>query len=41
MPCQINTASLHQDKKVFVCGGEDFKVYKFEYETGTELGKKM
>lgn len=39
VPNQVNSASLLPDKSVFVCGGEDFKMYKFEYETGTELGK--
>lgn len=38
-PTQVNSASLHENKKVFVCGGEDFKMYKFDYETGEELGK--
>uniref|UniRef100_A0A131XAS5 Serine-threonine kinase receptor-associated protein n=1 Tax=Hyalomma excavatum TaxID=257692 RepID=A0A131XAS5_9ACAR len=37
IPSQVNSASLLPDKSVFVCGGEDFKMYKFEYETGTEL----
>ncbi|KAJ8300975.1 hypothetical protein KUTeg_022494 [Tegillarca granosa] len=36
-PTQINSASLHPNKKVFVSGGEDFKMYKFDYETGEEL----
>lgn len=38
-PTQVNSASLNENKKVFVCGGEDFKMYKFDYETGEELGK--
>lgn len=38
-PTQVNSASLHENKKVFVCGGEDFKMYKFDYETGEELGE--
>jgi len=33
---QINTATLHPDKSVFVCGGEDFKMYKCDYATGLE-----
>lgn len=37
IPSQVNSASLLADKSVFVCGGEDFKMYKFEYETGMEL----
>ncbi|XP_060084354.1 serine-threonine kinase receptor-associated protein-like [Ylistrum balloti] len=36
-PTQINSASLHSSRKVFVAGGEDFKMYKFDYETGEEL----
>lgn len=36
-PVQINSAALHPDKKVFVSGGEDFKMYKFDYESGDEL----
>lgn len=24
---------------VFVCGGEDFKMYKYDYLTGNEIGK--
>ena len=35
----INSASLHQSEKFFVAGGEDFKMYKFDYETGKEIGK--
>ncbi|OWF45871.1 serine-threonine kinase receptor-associated protein-like [Mizuhopecten yessoensis] len=36
-PTQINSASLNMSRKVFVAGGEDFKMYKFDYETGEEL----
>lgn len=39
MPTQVNSASLHPDKTIFVCGGEDLKMYKFDYTTGTEIGK--
>lgn len=39
VPTQVNSASLHPDKTIFVCGGEDFKMYKFNYTTGTEIGK--
>lgn len=38
IPTMVYSASLHVDKKSFVCGGEDFKVYKYDYETGKELG---
>jgi hypothetical protein len=34
----INSASLHQSGKFFVAGGEDFKMYKFDYDTGKEIG---
>lgn len=36
-PTPLNSASLHHQKNVFVCGGEDFKMYKYDYETGTEI----
>ena len=25
--------------KIFVCGGEDLKLYKYDYETGIEIGE--
>lgn len=37
MSCQVNSASLHCDKEVFVCGGEDFKMYKCDAKTGQEI----
>ncbi|GBM28273.1 Serine-threonine kinase receptor-associated protein [Araneus ventricosus] len=37
VPSQVNSASLHPDQSVFVCGGDDFKMYKFDYETGAEI----
>lgn len=40
VPTNVSSASLHPDKHVFVCGGEDFKMYKFDYITGNEIGKK-
>lgn len=40
LPTTANSASLHPDKSIFVCGGDDLKVYKFDYTTGTEIGKK-
>ncbi|XP_033629663.1 serine-threonine kinase receptor-associated protein-like [Asterias rubens] len=36
-PCTMNSASLHPDKTCFIAGGEDLKIYKFDYSTGTEL----
>ena len=36
---QVNSASLHPEQQVFVCGGEDFKMYKFDFIGGVELGK--
>ncbi|KAF7995420.1 hypothetical protein HCN44_006527 [Aphidius gifuensis] len=37
IPCQVNSVSLHPDRTIFVCGGEDLKVYKFDYTTGAEI----
>lgn len=37
LPADINSASLHPEKHVFVCGGEDFKMYKYDYGTGLEI----
>lgn len=39
VPTRLSSASLHPDKMVFVCGGEDFKMYKYDYLTGNEIGK--
>jgi serine-threonine kinase receptor-associated protein len=39
VPSQVYSASLLLESKIFVCGGEDFKLYKYNYETGTEIGK--
>lgn len=38
-PAPINSASLHPEKDFFVAGGEDFKLYKFDYTTKEELGE--
>ena len=38
MPAQVYSASLHPNKSTFVAGGEDFKIYKFTYDNGKELG---
>ncbi|XP_015782555.1 serine-threonine kinase receptor-associated protein [Tetranychus urticae] len=37
VPTIVYTASLSPDKAVFVCGGEDFTMYKYQFEDGTEL----
>jgi len=37
IPSPIYTASLHQDRDIFVCGGEDLKLYKFDFQTGLEI----
>lgn len=39
VPTQVNSASLSPDKSMFVCGGEDLKVYKFDYDSGNEIGQ--
>lgn len=39
VPTNVFTASLHPDKLAFVCGGEDFKMYKYDYITGNEIGE--
>ena len=38
IPAQVYSASLLVKENVFVCGGEDFKMYKFDFMDGTELG---
>ena len=35
----INSASLHESGDVFVAGGHDFKMYKYDYGSGKEIGK--
>ncbi|XP_044252957.1 serine-threonine kinase receptor-associated protein [Tribolium madens] len=37
VPTTVNSASLHPDKTIFVAGGDDLKVYKFDYTTGNEI----
>uniref|UniRef100_A0A336LTN4 Serine-threonine kinase receptor-associated protein n=1 Tax=Culicoides sonorensis TaxID=179676 RepID=A0A336LTN4_CULSO len=37
MPTLIASASLHPEKHTFVAGGEDFKMYKYDYLTGNEI----
>ncbi|XP_041350587.1 serine-threonine kinase receptor-associated protein-like [Gigantopelta aegis] len=33
----INSSSLHPSQPIFVSGGEDFKMYKFDFDTGAEI----
>lgn len=33
--------NVFQEKNIFVCGGEDFKMYKYDYLTGNEIGKRF
>ena len=39
IPCAVYSASLLKENKIFVCGGEDLKLYKYNYETGEEIGE--
>lgn len=41
MPCEMNTASFHPTAREFVCGGLDFRIYKYNFETGVELGNNQ
>lgn len=36
-PTSINSASLHPEKDFLVAGGDDFKIYKYDYSTMEEL----
>jgi len=36
VPCAVYSASLLKEKDIFVCGGEDLKLYKYDYTTGIE-----
>lgn len=38
VPTTCYSASLHPEKHCFVFGGEDFKMYKYDYITGNEIG---
>lgn len=40
-PAPINSASLHPEKDFFVAGGDDFKLYKFDYSNKEELGEEQ
>lgn len=37
MPSEMNTATFHPTAREFVCGGLDFRIYKYNFETGVEL----
>lgn len=37
VPTLVTAASLHPEKHIFVCGGADFKMYKYDYITGNEI----
>ena len=37
LPCKLECASFHPEKCFFVCGGEDFKTYKYNFKSETEL----
>lgn len=39
VPTQVYTSTLHPEKDVFVCGGEDFHIYKYDYKTEQQLGR--
>ena len=36
---QVLSSTLHPDMTVFVCGGDDFKMYKYDYADGAEKGE--
>lgn len=38
-PAQVLSSTLHHEKPIFVCGGDDFKMYKYNYDDGSEIGK--
>ena len=38
LPTKIHSVTTHPTKNVFVCGGEDFKMYKYSFEDGIEIG---
>lgn len=37
VPTTVAAASLHPDRHIFVCGGDDFKMYKYDFITGNEI----
>lgn len=38
IPSVISAVSISPDKNLFVCGSENFTLYKYSIETGTEIG---
>lgn len=40
-PASIHSASLHPEKDFFVAGGDDFKLYKYDYSTKEEMGRNI
>ena len=38
---QVLSSTLHPDMTVFVCGGDDFKMYKYDYDNGSEKGRYL
>lgn len=39
VPTNVLSSTLHPSQSAFVCGGEDFQLYKYNYSDGTEIGK--
>ncbi|XP_053207518.1 serine-threonine kinase receptor-associated protein-like [Panonychus citri] len=37
IPTQVYTATLSPNQDVFVCGGQDFTMYKYKFDSGTEI----
>ena len=38
IPKPVSSASIHPNKSVFVCAGDDFTLYKYSISNGAELG---
>ena len=38
IPAAVSAVSIHPNKSVFVCGGDNFTLYKYSIQNGTELG---
>jgi serine-threonine kinase receptor-associated protein len=41
IPTPVSSASIHPNKSVFVCGCEDFTLYKYSIPNGVELGSLL